>query len=193
MAEQSVTLEPAESKAVSFEATPHEAKTYQVAVDGLTGSFKAIAKPLIIDFPQLSILHVDGMPFASVVGTEATLAEPITMSRMRGVSLTWLNKTITPQPGFGMWWYLRYEPQFAAPMPPPGFALRPGAIPPVGQEAVAAILGCWAGGYYYPGLYDGVVTVSHMYGEYWATFEHSFRIKNLARVTGTGTVVPPGY
>jgi len=48
MAEQSVTLEPAESKVVSFEATPHEAKTYQVAVDGLTGSFKAL--PAVGDF-----------------------------------------------------------------------------------------------------------------------------------------------
>ncbi|GAI61248.1 unnamed protein product, partial [marine sediment metagenome] len=42
MAEQSVTLEPGESKVVSFEATPHEAKVYQVSVDGLTGSFEAV-------------------------------------------------------------------------------------------------------------------------------------------------------
>lgn len=145
-----------------------------------------------IDFPELTILDVEGIPFIEV-NNEVGLSEPIVMSEMRGISLTWLNKTITPEPGFGMWWYLRYEPQFTAPMPPPGFALRPGAIPPVGQEAVADILGCWAGGYYYPGIYDGVVNVSHMYGEYWSTFEHSFRIKNLAQVTGTGTVVPPGY
>jgi hypothetical protein len=42
MAEQSVTLAPGESKAVSFEAIPTEVKTYQVSVDGLTGSFRAI-------------------------------------------------------------------------------------------------------------------------------------------------------
>lgn len=42
MAEQSVTLQPGESKVVSFEATPHEARTYQVSVNGLTGSFVAI-------------------------------------------------------------------------------------------------------------------------------------------------------
>lgn len=42
MAEQTVYLNPGESKVVSFEATPHEARTYYVSVDGLTGSFKAI-------------------------------------------------------------------------------------------------------------------------------------------------------
>lgn len=41
MAEQRVDLAPGESKEVSFEAIPQEAKTYQVSVDGLTGSFVA--------------------------------------------------------------------------------------------------------------------------------------------------------
>jgi len=45
MAEQSVTLNPGESRLVSFEATPHEAKTYQVSVNGLTGSFIASQPP----------------------------------------------------------------------------------------------------------------------------------------------------
>ena len=45
MAEQVVTLNPGESQVVSFEATPSEARTYQVAVNGLTGSFNAIALP----------------------------------------------------------------------------------------------------------------------------------------------------
>ena len=42
MAEQTVELAPSEAKMVSFEAIPHEVKTYQVSVDGLTGSFRAI-------------------------------------------------------------------------------------------------------------------------------------------------------
>jgi len=51
MTEQSVTLQPGESKVVSFEATPHEARTYQVSVDGLSDSFKAIeAIPELITF-----------------------------------------------------------------------------------------------------------------------------------------------
>lgn len=40
--EQTVELVPGESKLISFEAIPHTAKTYQVSVDGLTGSFIAI-------------------------------------------------------------------------------------------------------------------------------------------------------
>jgi len=42
MVEQEVTLAPGESKLVSFEATPHETKTYHVSINGLTGSFFAI-------------------------------------------------------------------------------------------------------------------------------------------------------
>ncbi|GAI23861.1 unnamed protein product, partial [marine sediment metagenome] len=45
MAEQTVTLEPGESKAVSFEVVPDLAKTYSVTVDGLTGTFKATTEP----------------------------------------------------------------------------------------------------------------------------------------------------
>lgn len=58
MAEQQVILEPSESSVVTFEATPHEAKTYQVSVDGLTGSFRAIAVPNI----KLSSLTWDATP-----------------------------------------------------------------------------------------------------------------------------------
>jgi len=47
MAEQSVTLEPGESKSVSFEAIPSKAKTYQVKVNGLSGSFLAVGAPVI--------------------------------------------------------------------------------------------------------------------------------------------------
>ena len=51
MAEKSVTLQPGESKLVSFEATPHEARSYQVSVDGLSGSFKTIeAIPKLVTF-----------------------------------------------------------------------------------------------------------------------------------------------
>lgn len=45
MAEQSVSLNPGESRVVSFEAVPSVAKTYHVSVNGLTGSFAAIAPP----------------------------------------------------------------------------------------------------------------------------------------------------
>jgi len=45
MAEQKVTLQPGESKVVSFEAIPREVKTYHISVDGLSGSFRAISPP----------------------------------------------------------------------------------------------------------------------------------------------------
>lgn len=43
MAEQTVTLQPSESAPVAFETIPYEAKTYQITVDGLSGSFVALA------------------------------------------------------------------------------------------------------------------------------------------------------
>ncbi len=46
MAEQSVTLNPGESKVVTFEAVAHEAKVYQVTVNGLSGSFVATSPPV---------------------------------------------------------------------------------------------------------------------------------------------------
>lgn len=42
MATQEVTLQPGESQVVSFQAVPQQAKVYQVSVNGLTGSFRAI-------------------------------------------------------------------------------------------------------------------------------------------------------
>ena len=45
MAEQIVTLAPGEGQVIAFEAIPSEAKVYQVLVDGLTGSFRAVAPP----------------------------------------------------------------------------------------------------------------------------------------------------
>ena len=46
MAQQTVTLQPGESKMVSFTVTPTVAKTYSVSVDGLTGSFIATTVPV---------------------------------------------------------------------------------------------------------------------------------------------------
>lgn len=45
MVEQTVELEPSESRVVTFEAVPSEARTYNVLVDGLSGSFRAIPLP----------------------------------------------------------------------------------------------------------------------------------------------------
>ncbi|GAH79628.1 unnamed protein product, partial [marine sediment metagenome] len=67
MAEQTVTLAPAQSQSIVFEAIPHEAKTYQVSVDGLVGSFKAIVPEPVykvsIDFRREGVCaggHMEG-------------------------------------------------------------------------------------------------------------------------------------
>lgn len=72
MAEQSVTLNPGESKAVSFEAIPHEAKTYQVSVDGLSSSFKVIAAPLATLYGVVK----DASTGAALVGANVSLWSP---------------------------------------------------------------------------------------------------------------------
>lgn len=53
-------LAPGESKQVSFEAIPHEAKVYQVSVDGLIGSFKAIGVAKFYVPPEMTKKLTDG-------------------------------------------------------------------------------------------------------------------------------------
>ena len=60
MAEQVVELQPGESKLVSFEAIPHEARTYHVSVDGLTGSFRAVAKAKFYIPAEMTVKVTDG-------------------------------------------------------------------------------------------------------------------------------------
>ncbi|MBA7686808.1 hypothetical protein ES703_95267 [subsurface metagenome] len=58
MAEQTVTLNPGESKVVAFEVTPSEARTYQVSVNGLAGSFIATEAP-----PEVTLIPCPLCPF----------------------------------------------------------------------------------------------------------------------------------
>lgn len=64
MAQQTVTLQPGESKQVSFEAIPHEAKTYNVKVNGLTGSFVVIAATKFYMPPQMTVEVTNGLILA---------------------------------------------------------------------------------------------------------------------------------
>ena len=80
MAEQVVELIPGESKVVSFKAVPHEAKTYQVSVDGLTGSFLASQAPVL---PMVEVVlpitwEDDGHSFATreVKTARVTIVNP---------------------------------------------------------------------------------------------------------------------
>ena len=64
MAEQAVELAPGESEVVTFEATPHEARTYQVSVDGLSGSFMASLAP--VNLSGVVSNAITGSPIAGV-------------------------------------------------------------------------------------------------------------------------------
>ena len=70
MAEQSVTLEPGESKTVSFEVTPTEAKTYSVSVDGLTGTFRATEE-------AVADIRVEDL---TITPAEVMVGEPVSIS-----------------------------------------------------------------------------------------------------------------
>jgi len=70
MAEQTVVLQPGESKQVSFEVTPAVAKTYSVSVDGLTGSFIATEVP-VADIRVGNLI---------ISPSEVNVGEPVTIS-----------------------------------------------------------------------------------------------------------------
>jgi len=70
MAEQTVTLQPGESRVISFEVTPTVAKTYQVSVDGLTGTFRATTAPV-------ADIRVENL---TITPTEVFVGETVTIS-----------------------------------------------------------------------------------------------------------------
>lgn len=107
MAEETVTLQPGESKQISFEVTPDEARTYQVSVDGLSGSFDAMEEqPLILDFNNISVSRVNGKEFSSI-GVDSdnvpfgVLAEKLSVNTLSGLRVSWRNKTIVFGQGMG--------------------------------------------------------------------------------------------
>jgi len=72
MAEQSVTLEPGESRTVAFEVTPTVAKTYSVMVDGLSGTFRATTVPV-------ADIRVENLV---IEPSEVQVGQPVTISVM---------------------------------------------------------------------------------------------------------------
>ncbi len=73
MAETTVTLQPSESKTVSFEVTPAVAKSYAVSVDGQSGSFAAIEGILEFELVKPAVTPEEIYP-----GTTITLTCPVT-------------------------------------------------------------------------------------------------------------------
>lgn len=74
MAEQTISLEPGETKLVTFEAVPYEARIYQVNVNGLAGSFNVVTPPPTES--SLVGLNVPPVPSGASFWPEATLFLP---------------------------------------------------------------------------------------------------------------------
>ena len=86
MAAQSVTLNPGESKALSFEVTPTVAKTYSVSVDGLSGSFVATTVPV-------ADIRVENLEISP---SEVQVGQPVSISvEVKNYGSTAGSKTIT--------------------------------------------------------------------------------------------------
>jgi len=85
MAEQTVTLQPGESKVIAFEVVPSVAKTFQVSVDGLSGSFEAVWSPAL---SYVSFGHVDVAINAYIPGNiwvdGTRYAAPTTLELVQG-------------------------------------------------------------------------------------------------------------
>ncbi|MBA7606571.1 hypothetical protein ES703_13721 [subsurface metagenome] len=73
MAEKTVTLEPGESKTITFEVVPDVAKSYSISVDGLSGSF--VATEEVIDFELARPIVA---PAEVTPGTAITITCPVT-------------------------------------------------------------------------------------------------------------------
>ena len=118
----------------------------------------------------------------------ATLSEPIAMDAMRGItSLVFANK-VPLYKAQACRFNLLYQPTFFPPMPPPAF-FGYMKLPAVGVISSIPIAWCYGSGYYYPGIYDGVLEyhVIDEVGQY--SQRLTFRIRNLAQVSKRGTVL----
>ena len=71
---KTVTLNPGESKVVTFTVTPTVAKNYSVSVDGLSGSFTAFAVPVA----QFRVTNLIISPTQVYVGEIVNISVTIT-------------------------------------------------------------------------------------------------------------------
>lgn len=70
---KTVSLNPGESKGVTFKFTPQQAKTYQVLLNGLSGSFVAVELPAS---PELLSLTIPRTAAGGMLLAEATIYLP---------------------------------------------------------------------------------------------------------------------
>lgn len=205
MAEQNITLAPGEGQRVSFESVPPSIKTYQVAVDGLIGSFKSLGYEL--PSAGITILNINGREFVEV-GIDSdglpygVLESPVEANILPGLYVTYRNDSIHFSSGYivALIFALFYEPTWEADFPcdaPPAY--RRGCSPPESAKtyvygawaadtfvASCSITSCFATGYYCKGLYNAQIMWAEMdYAGNWWT-QHYFRVKNAVKCSGEG-------
>ncbi len=156
--------------------------TYSITYDwwSWTAIADFISKRAMIEVTQAPVLT-------------ATLAEPISMSKLRGVSLTVVGKDAVcsvEAAGHGVSTenYLWYQPVFIAEGSPPGF--RGGGSVLCNKPNAIDTTGLFAAGRYFPGVYNGTISIrwfDSTIGREYATYV-DFRIKGLAHVTGKGVI-----
>ena len=86
---KSITLDPGQSGSIGFTITPNTVKTYQVNVNGLTGSFVAISLP-----PEFEVSNLIISPTQVYVGEPVTISVTVTnVGGTRGTAIITLEVT----------------------------------------------------------------------------------------------------
>jgi len=189
MTEQNITLVPGESRLVSFEAIPQEARTYQVSVNGLAGSFKTIVEPyheLLVGGIAITSCHgrkfietgidTDGIPY--------DVAESPVEGVMVGLYIYYRN--VSANIPYGVQFQLIYEPTWAVSFPcdcPPLYwSNTPGRVLQ-GELSTAGALGQSSYGYCCRGMYDAKFVWGPLNWQGWPDNYYNFRIKNILQCT----------
>lgn len=203
MAEQAITLEPGESKVVSFEVTPSTAKTYSVSVDGLTGSFRATSP--VLEFDNILIYGINGQKFSSV-GTDpdgvrfGVLKNKLSVPNLSGLKVNWQNKTVAfgdqiVDAGFIVS-FLNPGGTAQIQDAPVYWGLSGVPYKPQNPFDATAILANPLGyGYWHKQSYDAFFEFGIRYWDQGMimTIKPSFRVRNLLTCTSEGNNIPPGW
>lgn len=195
---EEVTLNPGESKGVSFEVIPTEVGNYSVSIDGLGGSFvaKEAEESPVLDFGDIIIRSIDGVPFSlAEIGAgnigHAQLSSPLVVDGLRGheISFSYVGAAIHHEMYNNLVFFLQYEIlNPASPPCAPGFA--PGyrqwyqapynpmtGLWSVPFEGNIDVKGVWAAGYWCQSDYNIYVRCGPSLGTHTYYLIWEFRVE----------------
>lgn len=179
--------------------------SYKVYIDVFTGTIRFLAykatEDVTIGFPELLsgnilIQKCDGKPFSLVEGNVATLSEPTVKSALYpmsagGISLIWKNLSLPPyRPDNYTQIHFRFQYKLPGAVPPYDDAPQYYTIMDL-PTSVGGVYTTpfyhWYGGYWKPGVYDGVFKWGLcFFDQAFASMPNIFTIKNMVKCTGTG-------